>query len=118
MSGKSYPSDILDQAVNMQDAWARIDEQLTVGGQGIDALILEINQIRQFDATLVGLDNQITEMRNKRDALCQSAWDKVRRVRVVVKGLYGFDSTQYELVGGTRASERKPTRRTAAAPVE
>ena len=117
MNGKSFPSDILDQAVNMQDAWARIDEQLMVGGQGIGDLVMEINQIRMLDGNIVGLDNQMTELRNKRDALCQSAWDKVRRVRAVVKGMYGFDSTQYELVGGTRASERKPVRRTAS-PVE
>jgi hypothetical protein len=117
MNGISFPSDILDQAVNMQDAWGRIDEQLTVGGKGLGELVVEINQIRMLEANLVGLENQITEMRNQRDALCQSAWDKVRRMRAVVKGMYGFDSTQYELVGGTRASERKPARRTAA-PVE
>ena len=118
MNGKSFPSDILDQALNMQDAWARIDEQLTVGGQGIGDLVMEINQIRMLDGNLVSLDNQMTELRNKRDALCQSAWDTVRRMRAVVKGMYGFDSTQYELVGGTRASERKPARRTATVPVE
>jgi len=45
-------------------------------------------------------------------------WDKVKRVRASVKGLYGDDSSEYEMVGGTRKSERKtPTRkpRTVAA---
>ena len=114
MSPKFFPSDILNQAINMQDAWARIDEQLVVGSLSIGALVTEINQIRQLDDDLVGMDHQMTEMRNRRDASCQSAWDKVRRVRAAVKGIYGFDSTQYELVGGTRASERKPVRRTQA----
>ena len=113
MSPKYFPSDLLDQAINMQDAWARIDDQLTVGSLGIGALVTEINQIRQLDDELVGMDNQMTEMRNRRDAFCQSAWDKVRRVRAAVKGIYGFDSTQYQLAGGTRASERKPVRRTS-----
>jgi hypothetical protein len=42
-------------------------------------------------------------------------WDKVKRVRAGVKANYGDDSSQYEMVGGTRLSERKsPTRRTTS----
>ena len=118
MTKKKYPSDILEQAIQMQDAWARIDEGLTVGEVNLGALVMEINHINTIQHSLVGLENQMTEMRNKRDALYESAWDKVRRVRAAIKGIYGFDSAQYELVGGTRASERKPVRRTAPAPVE
>ena len=114
MSPKFFPSDILDQAINMQDAWAKIDEQLSIGGLKIGDLVMEINQIHQAEANVVGLENDLTNMRNHRDALYESTWDKVRRMRAVVKGMFGFDSPQYELVGGTRASERKPVRRTAA----
>ena len=113
MSTKYFPADILDQAIHMQDVWARIDEQLTVGDLSIGALAMEITHMRTVEASLVSLENQLTEIRNQRDAICQSAWDKVRRVRTAVKGIYGFDSTQYELVGGTRTSDRKPVRRTA-----
>jgi hypothetical protein len=35
----------------------------------------------------------------------------VKRVRSAIKGVYGDDSTQYEMVGGTRMSERKPRTR-------
>jgi hypothetical protein len=38
-------------------------------------------------------------------------WDKVKRLRNGVKGTFGDDSTPYELVGGTRLSDRKPYRR-------
>jgi hypothetical protein len=38
-------------------------------------------------------------------------------MRAVVKGVSGDDSLQYEMVGGTRLSDRKPVRR-APAPVE
>jgi hypothetical protein len=114
MSKRQYPPDTLNQAINMQDAWAKIDEQLSVGGLKIGDLVMEINQIHQAEANVVGLENDLTNMRNHRDALYESTWDKVRRMRAVVKGMFGFDSPQYELVGGTRASERKPVRRTAA----
>ena len=118
MVGKKFPADTLQQAISMQDAWAKIDEQLTIGGLNIGALVMEINQIHQAEANVVSLENDLTNMRNQRDALYESTWDKVRRMRAVIKGMYGFDSPQYELVGGTRLSERKTARRTAAAPVE
>jgi hypothetical protein len=118
MATRKFPADILDQAINMQDAWAKIDEQLTVGGLSISALVTDINQIRQTEDNVVGLENDLTNMRNKRDALYEAAWDKVRRMRAAVKAIYGFDSPQYELVGGTRLSERKSPRRAAAVPAE
>ncbi len=114
MNKKQFPPDTLSQAKNMQDAWAKIDDQLSVGGLKISDLVMEINQIHQAEASVVSLENDLTNMRNTRDALYESTWDKVRRMRAVVKGAYGFDSPQYELVGGTRASERKSVRRTAA----
>ena len=114
MNKKAFPPDTLSQAINMQDAWAKIDEQLSVGGLKIGDLVMEINQIHQTEANVVSLENDLTNMRNHRDALYESTWDKVRRMRAIVKGMFGFDSPQYELVGGTRSSERKPVRRTQA----
>ncbi len=58
---------------------------------------------------------QLTYLRNQRDALYQSLWDKVKRVRSSIKGIYGDDSTEYEMVGRTRLSERKPTVRKSKA---
>ena len=34
-------------------------------------------------------------------------WDKVKRVRSFLKGVFGDDSSQYEMVGGIRVSEWK-----------
>ena len=50
---------------------------------------------------------QITPLEAQLSAL----WDKVKRVRNSVKGTFGDDSSQYEMVGGTRLSDRKPARR-------
>ena len=60
------------------------------------------------------LDAQLTDVRNKRDELTAKIWDEVKRVRSTVKGLYGDDSSQYEMVGGTRVSERKTPVRKAS----
>lgn len=48
-----------------------------------------------------------------REAAHEDLWDTVKRVRARVKGIYGDDSSQYEMVGGTRLSEGKTVRRTA-----
>ena len=57
------------------------------------------------------------DVRATRDAVCQAAWDKVKRLRAGVKATYGDDSKQYEVIGGTRVSDRKPLRRSPL-PVE
>ncbi len=53
---------------------------------------------------------------NAREAARRDLRTVVKRVRALVKGTYGEDSTEYELVGGTRTSERKkPVRRLKSA---
>ena len=108
---RKIPSDVLDQAIAVQDAWARIDEELTFGPLNIGALVMDINGLRAAELSLVSLENQMTEMRDKRDALQASAWDKVKRARGGVKAYFGDDSTQYNIIGGTRLSDRKPIRK-------
>ena len=111
---KKIPSDVLDQAIAVQDAWARIDEELTFGPLNMGALVMDINSLRNVELSLVSLENQMTEMRDRRDALQESTWDKVKRVRGGVKAYFGDDSTQYNIIGGTRLSDRKTARRTIA----
>ena len=72
-----------------------------------------INQAREVDEQIIDLKNQLTNLRNQRDATYYSLWDLVKRVRAGLKGSFGDDSSQYEMVGGTRLSERKTARRTA-----
>jgi hypothetical protein len=50
----------------------------------------------------------LADKRNQREQLYIAIWDKVKRVHSSVRGIYGDDSTQYELVGGKRLSDRKP----------
>ncbi|HJZ47095.1 MAG TPA: hypothetical protein VKE41_08005 [Roseiflexaceae bacterium] len=57
----------------------------------------------------------MTDLRNKRDERLIRIWDVVKRARATVKGAYGDDSSEYELVGGTRVSERKRAGRRQAA---
>jgi hypothetical protein len=115
MSKKLYPSYVLKEAFQVRDAWKKIDEELAFGSLRVDGLSMDIEGIHQTQLDLVSLEHQIMEVRNRRDALYLAAWEKVKRMRAGIKGLYGDDSSEYELVGGTRRSERKRARRTPVA---
>jgi len=106
------PTDLLEQAASVQDAWARIDSGLAIGSLNMSALLTDIDGLRAVESDLVSLENQLVALRNQREALQKSTWDKVKRVRSAVKGIYGDDAPEYELVGGTRMSDRKTPRRT------
>jgi len=113
MAKRPYPTDVINQGNNVLDAWSQIDDQLTFGALNTGALTMDINQARGIQEQMTNLENQLTNLRNRRDAANNSLWDKVKRVRAGVKANYGDDSSQYEMVGGTRLSERKtPIRRT------
>ena len=114
MGKKLYPSNVLKEAIGVQVAWKQIDEELALGGMSIAGLATDIEEMRKTQPELVNLEHQLMQVRNRRDELYLAAWDKVKRVRASVKGMYGDDSNEYELVGGTRRSERKRPRRTPA----
>ena len=113
MGKKLFPTDILSQAIEVQAAWSQIDEGLAFGQLNMGALVMDMNGMRKLEHSLATLQTQLTELRNQRDALGQSTWDKVKRARAGVKANFGDDSSQYEMVGGTRLSDRKPVRKTA-----
>ena len=117
MSKRMFPPNVLEQARSVQEGWGQIDENLTFGSLNLGELVTGLNQIRSVENNVERLEKQLTEMRNQRDSLYIATWDRVKRARASIKGLYGDDSTQYELVGGTRLSDRKPVRKSPL-PVE
>ena len=117
MSPIHYPPDVLEQAIDVHEAWRQIDELLAYGPLTIAALALDIAQVRNFDHSIASLESQLTDTRNRREAMCAATWDKVKRVRAGVKATFGDDSTQYEMMGCKRLSDRKPVRRSPL-PVE
>ncbi len=113
MPTKLYPTNVIEEAQDVLNAWGQIGDTVTFGDLNKEALSNELNQVPEVVSQLSNLEIQMTDVRNTRDALYQSIWDKVKRIRSGVKGIYGDDSTQYEMVGGTRKSERKtPARKT------
>ncbi len=107
--GASYPNDVHDQATETLGGWKKITPAV---GNLRD--LTQVDMSNDLDAVqpllkeIAELDAQITDLRNKRDAIYERLWDKTKRVRSAIKGLYGDDSSEYEMVGGKRLSDRKP----------
>ena len=111
MGKKLYPANTLRQAQSLLAAWEQIDPSLTVGPVSSAALRAELDSARALKEKISRLQIELLDLRNQRDDLCIGIWDMVKRGRSGIKGYYGDDSTEYEIAGGTRASDRKPQRR-------
>ncbi len=107
MSRTSCPSDTIEQAEVVVEAWKNIDPALQLGGMALTALEGEAAQIRALHMQINSRETELIDLRNQRDALTLSVWDRLKRVRTGVKSLFGDDSSEYEMVGGTRLSDRK-----------
>jgi hypothetical protein len=102
MIAKNYPSDVLEQANSVLTAINQIDNEISFGEVNHAMLTADMNQINPVMTQIMQLETQLTDVRNQRDALNQNIWDKIKRIRMGVKASFGDDSSQYEMVGGTR----------------
>lgn len=108
---KLYPTDTLEQAQSMLTAWNMIDPALHFGPLTVEALTADVQDIRALEEIIMDMLIQLIKLRNQRDEACLGAWDKVKRARAGIRGVYGDESSEYELAGGTRLNDRKSPRR-------
>jgi 50S ribosomal subunit-associated GTPase HflX len=106
-----FPTDVVQQVNAVLEAWKKIDPNGQFGDLTQAKMAADLAQSDPLLTEMGALDAELTRVRNKRDALYATLWDEVKRVRNSVKGVYGDDSTEYEMVGGTRKSDRKPVSR-------
>ena len=67
-------------------------------------------RVSELEAAMQHVDalrKELTKAINERNRTHKDVSNLVTRVRSMVRGKYGPDSDEYEMVGGTRASERK-----------
>jgi hypothetical protein len=111
---RRYPQEVLEQAGVVLEAWKKIEAVSALGDLTPAAFAAHMEQAQTIQAGLDAIEAQLTDLRNRRDATLATIWDDVKRVRAGMKAIYGDDSSQYEMVGGTRKSERKKPARPAA----
>jgi hypothetical protein len=107
MRRKLYPINILSRSKLIIAAWNLIGTDLTIGNLTPGALTADIAQAGLIETQIKEAEIRLSALRNERDALYLSLWDKVKRVYEGVKAHYGDDAIQYEMVGRTRTSKRK-----------
>jgi hypothetical protein len=113
MPKKLFPSDVIAQAQDVLAGWTQIGSTVSFGTLTSALLSTDVNSYVPLDAEINKLEKQLADKRIQREQLCIAIWDKVKRARASVRGIYGDDSSQYDLVGGTRMSDRKPRTRRA-----
>lgn len=111
MSNRNYPTDVADQGRAVVEAWREINPALSLGGMALADMEASLDRLGGIYAQLDGLDAQVTELRNQRDAAAEDLWDRVKRARTGVKSVFGDNSSEYEVVGGTRMGDRKPRKK-------
>ena len=114
MGTKLFPSNVLEQAQTVFNAWNQIGSNVTFGTLLPESLSNDLTAAADIESQISNLELQLTSTRNQRDDLLNVVWEKVKRVRSGIKANFGDDSNEYEMVGGTRRSERKPRARKAA----
>ena len=112
---KKFPPDVIEQAQVIADSWRQINPELTLGDLSQAGMQEKLDSVIPIEKEIITLENSLTNLRNERDAGYEEIWDYVKRARMGIKAIYGDDSSQYEMVGGTRLSDRKPVARKAAA---
>jgi hypothetical protein len=113
MGKKLYPTDTLTQAQTILALWERIDLSMTFHDLSVEALSANIVKVQGLREKILRLQHELVEMRNERDATSIEIWQQVKKVRAGIKSVYGDDSTEYQLAGGTRLRDRKRPRRKA-----
>ena len=77
------------------------------GSPGVDELKSRIDVLEAQVAKIAALRAQLTDAMNVRNHMAYELNDTVKRIRALVKAQFGDDSSEYEMVGRTRLSERK-----------
>jgi len=111
MGKKLYPTKTLAQARNIVTLWDHIGAAPLLGPQGYETLRADLDMVQELQEKIIRLEKELLSTRNERDAACLQIWDQVKRARAGVKSIYGDDSTEYQLAGGTRLRDRKHPQR-------
>ena len=74
----------------------------------------QLDSVISIEDEIMSMETRLTNLRNERDDAYVLTWDYAKRARMGIKVFYGDDSSQYEMVGGTRLSDRKPMSRKPA----
>lgn len=112
MAGKNKVEDTLSEAAKVVDVW-EANPTLTIGAVNLDTFKASMATLETASDSVESKRTELTGLMGNRDVQAQAMSDLVSRARSGVRAAFGVDSTEYEQVGGTPRSKRKPAKRKA-----
>ena len=107
---KSVPK-LLREANEIKKALEKIDDRLPDGLKAAD-METRMGAVESVVDKLDAVNVERTRLVDLKGDQTRNLSDHIVQVRAAVKGIFGADSAEYDMVGGTRTSERKhPTRK-------
>lgn len=113
---RQYPNDAMQQLREILEGWRAIEGQMTINGITLESFATKLTAVEPVLARIVFREAELTNDRNLRDDMLNDLWKDAKRIRAGVKANFGDDSSEFEMVGGTRISERKPPTRIRPTP--
>lgn len=110
MAGKNKVEDTLTDAAKVVDVW-EANPSFVMGTVSLDTFKASMTTLEAASGTVESKRTELTGLMSNRDVQAQAMSDLVSRARSGVRAAFGVDSTEYEQVGGTPRSKRKPAKR-------
>lgn len=111
MGKRKYPTNVVKQGQELLAGLIQITPAPAISGITAPSFTDDLAEATDLEKEIFSLEAQLNDKRSLRDAQFAALWDKMKRIRNSIKGAYGDDSRQYDLVGGIRLSDRKPYKR-------
>ena len=105
MASKSVPK-LLQEANEIKKALEKIDDRIPDGLKAAD-MQTKVTELEDVIDDLDAVNVERTRLVDRKGERAEGLSDHIVQVRAVVKGIFGADSEEYDMVGGTRKSERK-----------
>jgi hypothetical protein len=109
MIGGSIPK-LLQEAGEIKEALEKISATLPAGISAAD-MAAKITALETVISELDAVNADRTRLVNSKAEQAGTLSDFIVQVRLAVKAVCGPDSSEYEMIGGTRASDRKKPKR-------
>ena len=100
-------NELIAEGQKALDGWKAIDPNMVIGSFKQADFQTDLQQAAALITQLDDLEARLIDLRNQRDAMGDKIWDETKRVKMGIKAIYGDDSSEYEMIGGTRTSDRK-----------
>jgi hypothetical protein len=112
MSTNIAPEKLISDADSGLRVW-KANRDFKLKNVTVDQYQKTRDQLETTVAEVKGLSEELTSKENQKTQLADDLNEMNIRLRSAAKGYFGPDSSEYELLGGTRASDRKRPARKA-----